>query len=91
MKKKPEAAGYGEPCPKCKKRMIRFRHSSHWAPKTSQPYWFEYWDRCFPCRHFQMYERAKRFAVTPPQEMPVDVQERMDAIKEQLGAPPWES
>lgn len=49
----------GELCPKCWHPMQRFEHAGVWKPKSGQPYYFAYWDRCKPCGHTQMYEAAK--------------------------------
>lgn len=51
----------GNDCPKCKRPMQRFKHGPSWKPKARQPYFFAYWDICKPCRHIQMYEKAKVF------------------------------
>lgn len=59
-------AGTGGPCPHCGKVMARRQHPDTWKPKSNQPYYFEYWDVCQPCRHIQHYEAAKRWLVEEP-------------------------
>lgn len=58
-KKHPNEIEGGAPCPKCHRPMQRYQHPANWQPKPRQPYYFTYWDRCRPCRHWQMYEAAK--------------------------------
>lgn len=53
--------GRGKGCPKCKRKMVRKSHPEDWSPRSSQPYYFAYWDVCGKCRHVQHYEDAKRY------------------------------
>ena len=48
--------------------MTRKRHPETWKPKANQPFFFEYWDACGPCRHIQHYEDAKRWLVEKPDD-----------------------
>ncbi len=83
-KQKSVWVGKGKACPKCRKHMERFKHPPEWEPRSDQPYWFSYWDICTSCRHIQHYEAAKVYS------KPIDeVEERLQAIQEQLGEPPW--
>lgn len=50
--------GDGEKCQRCKRHMKRYRHGQNWKPKHSQPYYFDYWDKC-QCGMLQHYEAAK--------------------------------
>ena len=84
--------GAGNSCPKCRSEMSRYGHPPHWKPKVGQPYYFDYWDYCGPCRHVQLYECAKVQVGRKPETA------RVDQIKAQLtpayaasgDRPPWE-
>lgn len=65
-RQKAVASGKGDPCPKCGKPMARRQHPETWKPKANQPYYFEFWDVCQPCRHIQHYESAKRWLKDEP-------------------------
>jgi hypothetical protein len=56
----------GKFCPKCGRRMQRYRHEPSWSPKSNWSYYFAHWDRCRPCRHMQNYEAAKIWRVDNP-------------------------
>lgn len=58
-RKKTIEIGVGENCPKCRRSMKRYEHGENWKPKSSQPYYFRFWDKCAPCKHLQHYEKAK--------------------------------
>lgn len=60
-RKRAVSFGVGAICPKCGDVMDRKEHPPAWVPKRDQPYYFEYWDICHHCSHFQLYETAKRF------------------------------
>lgn len=72
------ASGKGAPCPRCGSLMTRRQHPEMWKPKANQPYYFEYWDVCQPCRHIQHYESAKRWLTEQPAPKPTDPNEAMD-------------
>lgn len=71
-------AGKGAPCPSCNKLMARRQHPETWKPKANQPYYFEYWDVCQPCRHIQHYEAAKRWLKEEPALKAETADEAMD-------------
>lgn len=57
--------GIGTNCPKCRRPMLRMRHSEDWAPRPDQWFWYEFWDRCVKCGYLQHFEVAKRFNSDP--------------------------
>lgn len=69
----------GQPCPKCRKGMQRVEHGPEWKPKSEQPYYFRFWDKCAPCRHIQHYEEAKAYLKTSEAAVSLD-QEFRDVI-----------
>lgn len=58
--------GKFNPCPKCGKLMQHYGHKEITAKMLQQPYYYSEWDRCWGCRHMQMY---KEFIVPVSIEM----------------------
>lgn len=49
--------------------MDRFQHEEGWKPRSGQPFYFQYWDRC-GCGRIQHYEAAKVEIAPPKPNLP---------------------